>query len=80
MRTVNIRYARTNLSKLIEEAAQGEPFIIAKAGKPMVKVLAVEHPQALKPRIGFMRGRLIVPEDFDALGREAVEAVFNGRL
>ena len=44
MRTVNIHEAKTNLSRLVEQAAKGEPFIIAKAGKPLVKVVAVEAP------------------------------------
>ena len=56
MKTVNIHEAKTHLSRLVEAAAKGEPFIIAKAGKPLVKVIAVEAPAAPK-RFGFMRGQ-----------------------
>jgi len=79
MKTVNIHDAKTNLSKLIDGAAKGEPFIIAKAGKPMVKVVAVEVADAPKPRIGFMEGRFTVPDDFDDMGRAEIEQMFNGR-
>ena len=46
MRTVNMHEAKTNLSRLVEAAANGEPFIIARAGTPIVKVIAVEAPEA----------------------------------
>lgn len=77
MQTVNIHDAKTNLSKLIEKAVRGEPFIIAKAGKPMVKVVAIDQAEAGKPRIGFMRGRLTTPDDFDELGRVEIAALFG---
>ncbi|PLU63445.1 prevent-host-death protein, partial [Sinorhizobium medicae] len=48
METVNIHQAKTHLSRLIEKAAKGEPFIIAKAGKPMVKVIPLEQPSDAK--------------------------------
>jgi len=78
MLTVNIHEAKTNLSKLIEKAVNGEAFIIAKAGKPLVKVVAVAQAEAPRPRIGFMQGRISVPADFDDLGREEVEGLFRG--
>jgi prevent-host-death family protein len=49
MNVVNIHQAKTQLSKLVEQAAQGESFIIAKAGKPMVKVVALDAPQTKEP-------------------------------
>lgn len=79
MRTVNIHDAKTNLSKLVDRAVNGEPFIIAKAGKPMVKVVAVAQDTAPKPRIGFMKGRIEVPEDFDDIGRDEIESLFAPR-
>jgi prevent-host-death family protein len=78
MRTVNIHDAKTNLSKLIDKAIKGEPFIIAKAGKPLVKVIAIEQADAPKSRIGFMKGRISVPENFDELGREEIAGLFQG--
>lgn len=77
MHTVNIHDAKTNLSKLIEKAVRGESFIIAKAGRPMVKVVAVNQAEAEKPRIGFMKGRLTAPDNFDELGRGEIEGLFG---
>ena len=74
MLTVNIHEAKTHLSRLIERAAKGEPFIIAKAGKPMVKVTAIGTPVAGRVRrLGFMSGQIAVPEDFDRMGRTEID-------
>ncbi|HWG38800.1 MAG TPA: type II toxin-antitoxin system prevent-host-death family antitoxin [Terriglobales bacterium] len=64
MKTVNIHQAKTHLSRLVEEAVSGEPFIIAKAGKPMVQVTKLEAQPEL-PRFGFLRGTIKVPDDFN---------------
>jgi len=77
MRQINIHEAKTNLSKLIAQAVQGEPFVIAKSGKPMVKVSAYTPPPDPAGRIGFLKGRLKVPKDFDSLGREEIQAMFE---
>ena len=79
MRTVNIHEAKTHLSRLVEQAAKGEPFVIAKAGKPMVKVMPLETPVAGQvQRLGFMAGRIQVPEDFDRMGSAEIERLFRG--
>ncbi len=78
MLTVNIHDAKTNLSKLIAAAVAGEPFIIAKAGKPLVKVSRIEDDHApRKSRIGFMVGQFDVPDDFKAIGRDEIEKMFQ---
>ena len=79
MHTVNIHEAKTHLSRLIEKAAKGESFIIAKAGKPLVKVVALDAPMpgAIK-RTGFMANQFTVPDDFDCMGEEEIEAMFGG--
>ncbi|HZC24655.1 MAG TPA: type II toxin-antitoxin system prevent-host-death family antitoxin [Candidatus Binatia bacterium] len=79
MKTINIHEAKTQLSRLVDEAAKGEPFVIAKAGKPMVKVTALEVPvgKELK-RLGFMTGQISVPDDFDRMGSEEIEGMFAG--
>ncbi len=79
MRTVNIHEAKTHLSKLIERAVDGEAFIIAKAGRPLVKVVAITQADAAPQRIGFMKGRVPLPSDFDELGREEITDLFEGR-
>jgi len=79
MRTVNIHEAKTNLSRLVEEAAKGEPFIIAKAGKPLVKVMALDAPVGAQVRrLGFLAGKISVPDDFDHMGSAEIEKLFGG--
>lgn len=78
MRTVNIHEAKTHLSKLVDAAAKGEPFIIAKAGKPLVKVAALDAPApGATRRLGFLAGQISVPDDFDRMGAEEIEALFG---
>ncbi len=80
MITVNIHDAKTHLSRLIEQAVNGEPFVIAKAGKPLVRVSALgAEPPARPERIGFLAGQISVPDDFDQMGAEAIEAMFGAR-
>lgn len=79
MRTVDIHEARTHLSRLVEQAAKGEPFVIAKAGKPLVKVTPLDAPAAGQIwRLGFMAGRIAVPDDFDRMGSVEIERLFFG--
>lgn len=76
MVTVNIHEAKTQLSKLVDQAVKGQAFVIAKAGKPLVKVAALDAPQAPK-RLGFLAGEIAVPEDFDSMGEAAIAALFG---
>ena len=79
MRTVDIEEAKTHLSRLVAEAAAGEPVTIAVDGKPLVKLIAVDAPAAgTMPRLGFMEGQVTIPEDFDRIGAAEIEAVFDG--
>lgn len=81
MKSVNIHEAKTHLSRLVEAAAKGEAFVIAKAGKPMVKVVPLEPQEAReKPkRYGFMDGRFTVPDDFDTFMQDEIIAMFEGK-
>lgn len=76
MITVNIHEAKTQLSKLVDQAVKGEPFVIAKAGKPLVKVTALEAP-AVPQRLGFLAGEIDVPEDFDRMGEAEIARLFG---
>ena len=79
MLTVNIHEAKTHLSKLIEKAVKGESFVIAKAGKPLVKVIPLNAPDAEQvKRLGFMAGQITVPEDFDHMASTEIEHIFGG--
>ena len=78
MKSVNIHEAKTNLSRLVAEAAKGEAFVIAKAGKPLVKVVPLDAPAPNKKRrLGFMAGRIKVPDDFDRMGEEEIARLFG---
>jgi prevent-host-death family protein len=83
MRTVNIHEAKTHLSRLIEEVAAGEPFIIAKAGKPMAQVVPIATSKTKpKKRIGFMKGMYTLPDNFDEIDKQAdreIEEMFYGK-
>lgn len=76
MTVVNIHEAKTHLSRLVERAANGEPFIIARAGKPLVKVTAVDTP-ARPVRLGFLAGEVQVPDDFDRMGEDEIATLFG---
>lgn len=79
MHTVNIHDAKTHLSRLIEQAVNGEPFIIAKAGKPLVKVMPLTAPEAGQAqRLGFLAGAIRVPDDFDRMGQADIAEMFAG--
>jgi prevent-host-death family protein len=76
---VNMHEAKTQLSKLVDKASKGEPFIIAKAGKPLVKVIPVDAPVPKKvQRLGFMSGQLAIPDDFDVMGSAEIAKIFEG--
>ncbi|MBZ9656669.1 type II toxin-antitoxin system Phd/YefM family antitoxin [Phyllobacterium lublinensis] len=79
MRTINIREVKTHLSRLVEQVANGEPFVIAKAGKSIAKVVPLDKPAANPQRFGFMAGQIKVPADFDSMGRIEIERICGGR-
>ncbi len=71
--------AKTHLSRLVKDAAAGEPFIIARAGKPVVKVIAVDAPDVgQSSRLGFLAGQIVVPDDFDRMGESEIQDMFSG--
>ena len=78
MKTVGVHEAKTHLSRLIDQAVKGEPFVIAKGGTPMVKVMAIDAPTAAQQRrLGFMTGQYSVPDDFDRMGGEDIVRLFE---
>jgi prevent-host-death family protein len=94
MRQVNIHEAKTHLSRLADEAGAGETIILAKAGKPVAKLVPLtetnanltesnlEEPRKPKrdmSRFGFLKGRLRIPDDFDTMHQEEIISMFEGR-
>jgi len=79
MQTINIHEVKTHLSRLVEQVVNGEPFVIAKAGKPLVKVVPLNAPDAGQiKRLGFMAGQIYVPDDFDQIGQAEIKHLFEG--
>ena len=76
MTTINIHEAKTQLSKLVDQAVKGDSFVIAKAGKPLVKVTALDAP-ATPRRVGFMKGEISIPDDFNTMGDAELAALFG---
>ena len=79
IRTINIHQAKTHLSRLVDEAEQGDSFIIAKAGKPKVLVSRLDAPvHNSQRRLGFLKGQIKVPDDFDTMMADEIEKMFSG--
>ena len=78
MKTVNIYEAKNNLPKLLENTTHGIPFVIAKAGKPVAKVIPFHQETSVARRIGFMPNLADIPEDFDQIGTDEIIRMFIG--
>ena len=81
MKRVNMHEAKTHLSRLVDEAAAGQAFVICKAGKPMVRVTPLAQSADAAPlpsRLGLLRGQVSVPDDFDRMGQEDIADLFEG--
>lgn len=77
MKSVNIHEAKTHLSRLVERVEAGEEIIIAKAGRPAARLVPIEG--ARKPvKIGGLKARMPVPDDFNTMFEEEIEALFTG--
>jgi prevent-host-death family protein len=81
MRQVNMHEAKTHLSRLVEEAAAGEAFVICKAGRPMVRVTPLHDAASAPPqrrRLGLLKGQCAVPDDFDRMAADEIADLFEG--
>jgi prevent-host-death family protein len=78
MEKVNVHDAKTHFSRLLDRAAAGEEFVIAKAGKPVAHLGPIPRART-KVRFGLLKGRIRVPDDFNAPLPEAVLDAFEGR-
>lgn len=76
--TVNIHDAKTHLSRLIEQAVKGHEFIIAKAGKPLVRVVAIHAPDGQRA-LGGLAGQFTMPQDLKAAFADDIDAMFAGK-
>ena len=76
MKTVNIYEAKTQLSRLVEQAAAGEDVVIARAGRPVARLTRLQKP-AHRRRLGLLDGRCRIPEDFNRPLPEGVVRAFE---
>lgn len=74
--TVNIHEAKTHLSRLVDQASRGQEFVIAKAGKPMVRVVPLEPAPAVR-RLGFLAGQGVLKADVKEAFVADIEAMFS---
>jgi prevent-host-death family protein len=76
MKTVSIHEAKTRLSRLVDQAASGEDVVISRNGRPVARLTRIESPPR-RVRFGVLKGRIVVPDDFDkplpATARKAFE-------
>ena len=78
MQTINIHEAKTHLSRLLEQVAEGEEIIIARAGKAIARLVPLDVP-AKKRQLGLLKGKLNVPDDFDRPLADDELSMFEGR-
>ena len=79
MRTIDVEEVKIHLAELVEHATKSEAFIIAVNGKPLVKVASVGIKATENTRrLGFLTGEIIVPSDFDSMGRKEIAHSFYG--
>ncbi|MBS0655289.1 MAG: type II toxin-antitoxin system Phd/YefM family antitoxin [Verrucomicrobia bacterium] len=77
-RTVNIHEAKTHFSELVNAATEGKEIFIAKAGKPVARLVSIK-PKKPKVRFGLLKGKIKITEDFDAPLPDDILDLFEGR-
>lgn len=77
MKAINIHQAKTHLSRLVERVQAGEEIVIAKAGRPAARLVPIE-PGAKPVKIGGLKPKTPVPDDFNTMFEKDIEALFAG--
>lgn len=77
MDSVNLYDAKTNLSQLVDRAAAGEEIVIAKAGRPMARLVPLRRRTTPRP-LGLLKGEVVLGDDFDAPLPEGMARAFRG--
>lgn len=79
MQSVNMHDAKTHFSRLVTQVEAGESVTIAKAGKPVARLVPLDLvPERKKSLIGFLEGRVLIPDDFDRMAEVEIAAQFQG--
>jgi prevent-host-death family protein len=79
MKEFNLDESEIKFSELVELTANGESFIITKSGKPIATLTPYTSSSDQAGRIGFLRGKIEVPDDFDSMGQEEIDRMFGGK-
>jgi prevent-host-death family protein len=77
MQTVNIHEAKTHLSRFVDQAAAGEEIVIARAGTPVARLVALASDMNKPRTLGLGKGRFTLPAGFDRLHAEAIQSMFE---
>lgn len=77
MQTVNIHEAKTHLSRLVDQAAAGEEILIARAGRPVARLVALASEASQPRKLGLGKGRFTIPVEFDCLHDQAIQRMFE---
>lgn len=78
MRTVNVHEAKTHLSRLLAAVEAGEEVVIARAGRPVARLVGTDPTARPRRELGPLRGRFTMPDDFDHWAQDEVAALFEG--
>ena len=79
MHSINIHEAKTHLSRLVEQAAAGEEIVIAKAGRPVARLMPLAKPSRARRKLGLLAGKYLVPDDIDSMFADNIDAMFYGK-
>lgn len=80
MKQLNLYEAKTQLSNLVDRAAKGETFVIAKSGKPLARLVSLDSPERRRAvQLGGMEGQIWVADDFDAPLPDSLLDLFEGK-
>jgi prevent-host-death family protein len=80
MQTVNIHEAKTHLSRFVDQAAAGEEILIARAGKPVARLVALASDMNAPRKLGLGKGRFTLPADFDEMHAETIQGMFESEV
>lgn len=77
MQTINIHEAKTQLSRFVDQAAAGEEIVIARAGKPVARLVSLQSTLGQPRKLGLGKGKFNLPEAFDHLNAEEIQGMFE---
>ncbi len=77
MQTVNIHEAKTQFSRFVDQAEAGEEIVIARAGKPVARLVALANPESKPRKLGLGKKSFTFPEQFDNLNADDITAMFE---